>query len=101
MSDDLPFFSVIVPTYERPAQLAACLGALARLDCPAASFEVIVVDDGSAAAPGRRLDEFRDLLDVRLLTQANAGPAAARNRGASEARGSFLAFTDDDCAPDA
>lgn len=99
MNHELPFFSVVVPTYERPAQLAECLGALARLDYPAERFEVIVVDDGSAVAPVRLVDEFRDQLNVRLLTQANAGPAAARNRGAAEARGSFLAFTDDDCAP--
>jgi GT2 family glycosyltransferase len=36
---------------------------------------------------------------VRLITQANAGPAAARNRGALEARGTIILFTDDDCVP--
>jgi GT2 family glycosyltransferase len=36
---------------------------------------------------------------VRLITQANAGPAAARNRGAAEAHGSIILFTDDDCVP--
>jgi GT2 family glycosyltransferase len=36
---------------------------------------------------------------VQLITQANAGPAAARNRGALEARGKLLLFTDDDCVP--
>ncbi len=34
---------------------------------------------------------------VRLITQANAGPAAARNRGAVESRGTIILFTDDDC----
>jgi glycosyltransferase involved in cell wall biosynthesis len=101
MMEDLPFFSVIIPTYERPGLLAECIRALARLDYPAERFEVIVVDDGSAVAPAAELEEFGELLDVRLLTQANAGPAAARNRGAAAARGHFLAFTDDDCAPDA
>jgi GT2 family glycosyltransferase len=37
--------------------------------------------------------------DVRLITQANAGPAAARNRGASEALGTIILLTDDDCVP--
>jgi cellulose synthase/poly-beta-1,6-N-acetylglucosamine synthase-like glycosyltransferase len=36
---------------------------------------------------------------VRLINQANAGPAAARNRGALEARGAIILFTDDDCVP--
>jgi cellulose synthase/poly-beta-1,6-N-acetylglucosamine synthase-like glycosyltransferase len=36
---------------------------------------------------------------VRLISQVNAGPAAARNRGASEASGSIILFTDDDCVP--
>ena len=34
---------------------------------------------------------------VRLIHQSNAGPAAARNRGAREAKGSIVLFTDDDC----
>lgn len=101
MKHEPPFFSVIVPTHNRPAQLSECLRALARLDYPADGFEVIVVDDGSVDSPRPLLAEFRASLDVRLLTQANAGPAAARNRGAAVARGRFLAFTDDDCAPDA
>jgi len=42
-----PFFSVIIPTYQRPLQLATCLQALAKLDYPRERFEVIVVDDGS------------------------------------------------------
>ncbi|MCP5096736.1 MAG: glycosyltransferase, partial [Chloroflexi bacterium] len=37
---------------------------------------------------------------IRLITQANQGPATARNRGAAEANGRYLAFTDDDCMPD-
>lgn len=103
MKDELPFFSVIIPTYERPAQLAVCLRALARLDYPQERFEVVVVDDGSAAGLPETLlrEEFGGRLDLRLLAQRrNGGPASARNFGAREARGSFLAFTDDDCAPD-
>ena len=100
MKHDLPFFSVIIPTYERPAQLVKCLSALARLDYPPERFEVIVVDDGSAGGvPESLLDEFRDQADVKLFAQTNAGPAAARNFGATRARGEFLAFTDDDCQP--
>jgi GT2 family glycosyltransferase len=42
---------------------------------------------------------FKSTLNVTLLRQENAGPAAARNFGASRARGESLVFLDDDCAP--
>jgi GT2 family glycosyltransferase len=92
-------FSVIVPTYARPRQLAACLESLARLDYPRDRFEILVVDDGSGTPPEALTASFRDRLDVTLLTQRHAGPAAARNAGAARARGRFLVFTDDDCLP--
>jgi glycosyltransferase involved in cell wall biosynthesis len=101
MKTAAPFFSVIVPTFERPLQLAACLHALALLDYPRDGFEVVVVDDGSAQPPVTVVERFRQRMAVRLISQRNGGPAAARNRGAAEAQGEFLAFTDDDCAPDA
>lgn len=101
MNPGLPFFSVIIPTYKRPAQLAECLRALARSDYPLERFEVIVVDDGSATPLRSLLEQFRGTLDLKLLEQKNKGPAGARNFGARQARGEFLAFTDDDCAPDA
>jgi glycosyltransferase involved in cell wall biosynthesis len=101
MMSDLPFFSIIVPTYERPAQLLTCLQALVRLDYPRDRFEVIVVDDGgNCRTLGSVIEQFRGQLDVRLVAQKNTGPAGARNFGAAHARGEFLAFTDDDCAPD-
>lgn len=94
-----PTFSVIIPTYERPAELTACLDSLSRLDYPRDLFEVIVVNDG-----GRPLDAavapFLAQLDVTLVAQSNSGPAAARNAGVARARGRFIALTDDDCRPD-
>jgi cellulose synthase/poly-beta-1,6-N-acetylglucosamine synthase-like glycosyltransferase len=101
MNSDLPFFSVIIPTYERPAQLAACLQALTHADYPTKRFEVIVVDDGGAKPLGSITEQFRGTLDLKLLEQKKTGPAGARNFGATGARGEFLAFTDDDCEPDA
>jgi GT2 family glycosyltransferase len=94
-----PFFSVIVPTYQRARQLAVCLDALARQKYPRDGFEVLIVDDGSAISPQATVDAFRDRINVRLLAQTHSGPAAARNYGARHAVGIFLVFTDDDCAP--
>jgi len=100
LADQLPFFSIVVPTRDRPGRLATCLASLAALNYPGDRFEVIVVDDGSRGSLACIVDEFRDRLDLTLLEQANAGPAAARNTGVRQSRGSHLAFTDDDCAPE-
>lgn len=96
-----PLISIIVPTFNRPAKLRACLDALASLDYPRERFEVVVVDDGSLTPLDSVVAHFRERLAVTLIRQANSGPATARNSGAATARGELLAFTDDDCAPDA
>jgi GT2 family glycosyltransferase len=95
-----PSFSIVIPTYARPARLVSCLQSLARLDYPRDRFEVIVVDDGSEKPPEAVIDDFHDRFEVVLLTQSHQGPATARNTGAMRAKGQFLAFTDDDCEPD-
>ena len=94
-----PFFSIIVPTYNRPERLANCLSAISLLDYPRDRFEVIVVDDGSKTPLDAVVAPLQDTLNIQLLRQENAGPAAARNKGAEVAKGEFLAFTDDDCQP--
>ncbi len=90
-----PVVSVVIPVYNGEATIAQVLiRALAQQECPA--YEVIVVDDGST-------DRTREIVQtfpaVRLIEQPNAGPAAARNRGAEAARGQYLCFTDSDCLP--
>ena len=92
-------FSVVIPTYARPQRLAQCLAAVAKLEFPRDQFEVIVVDDGSPQPLDEIVDPFRGEMILSLLKQANVGPAAARNAGAARARGTHLAFTDDDCQP--
>lgn len=97
-----PRFSVIVPTFERPAQLAACVDALRALDRPGGTLEVVIVNDGGRSpAPELVTGVAGDAgFEVRIVEQRNAGPASARNTGAEAARGEWLAFTDDDCLPD-
>ena len=80
--------------------LKSCLEALSRLDYPKDRFEVIVVDDGCALSPEKVVTPFGTGMDVTLIKDSHAGPAAARNSGVSRAKGDFLAFTDDDCRPD-
>lgn len=88
-----PTTSVIVPVYNGAETLAACLAALQQQTQP--PQEIIVVDDGSTDGTAAVAAEF----GVSLLRQANAGPAAARNRGAQAASGEILLFTDADCVP--
>jgi len=99
MEQQNPFFSIIIPTHARPKQLAICLESLSHLDYPREQFEVIVIDDGSHTSLQPVVSCFLDQFHVTLLTQANAGPAAARNTGAKRAKGEFLVFIDDDCTP--
>ena len=97
-----PFFSIIIPTYNRPEALAVCLRGLTGLDYPKDDLEVIVVDDGGASLLDGIVAAFRERLNVTLLSQENAGATTARNTGAAAAKGKYLVFTDDDCefAPD-
>ncbi len=89
--------SVVIPTWNRPGPLAACLGALAK-SFPS-DAETVVVSDGGAEDLGPVVDPFIDALRLRLIKVAHGGPAAARNRGLEAARGEIVAFTDDDCRP--
>ncbi|MFO7554072.1 MAG: glycosyltransferase [Desulfobacterales bacterium] len=99
MKEKKPFFSIIVPTYNRPRQIVSCLEALSRVNYPRARFEVIVVDDGSRIPARTVVSSFFDKMNLTVITQKNAGPSKARNAGAERAKGDFLAFTDDDCMP--
>ncbi len=92
-------FSIIVPTYNRPQRLAGFLEQLTRLDYPRERFEVVLVDDGSEPPLQTVADQFTDLLNIAMLRQNHGGVAKGRQAGVMEARGRFLAFTDDDCLP--
>jgi len=87
--------SVIIPAYNAARTLPACLKALEDQTLSRSSYEIIVVDDGSTDATR----EIARSHGVRLLTQPNHGPAAARNLGVRAAQGEVLLFTDADCAP--
>jgi glycosyltransferase involved in cell wall biosynthesis len=96
--------SVVIATYNRSQLLPRLFSALNNQTLPDDELEVVIVDDGSTDDTPRILAELArsSRVPVRLLRQSpNAGPAKARNRGANEAKGGIIAFTDDDCVPTA
>ncbi|MDX1623924.1 MAG: glycosyltransferase [Gemmatimonadota bacterium] len=92
-SASIPFFSVVVPVRDGGRAFARCLEALA--DSRFHEYELVVVDDGSTDDSRGRAERA----GARVFeTGGGLGPAAARNLGASEARGRWLLFLDADCA---
>ena len=87
-----PEVSVIIPTYNRRAMVREAIDSV--LAQTAASFELIVVDDGSSDGTGEELARLGE--SIRIERIANRGPAAARNRGAAVARAPLIAFLDSD-----
>jgi glycosyltransferase involved in cell wall biosynthesis len=88
-------FSIIIPTFNGGARIAACLGALLG-QTAGEDAEILVINDGSTDDTAEVVARYSG---VRLVNQSNSGPAAARNRGVLEARGEIILFTDDDCEP--
>jgi glycosyltransferase involved in cell wall biosynthesis len=90
-----PLFSVIMPSYNREQYVSAALNSVLGQTC--IDWECIVVDDGSSDSTRSIVREFsaKDQR-IRLIERANGGPGAARNQGAADAKGKYLAFLDSD-----
>jgi glycosyltransferase involved in cell wall biosynthesis len=87
--------SLVVSTFQRREILSRSLPSVLGQDLETGRFEAIVVVDGSTDGTVEMLSRERDPA-LRVLTQENRGLAAARNRGAREARGRVVLFLDDD-----
>lgn len=88
-----PFFSVIIPTYNRAHILPRTIASVLNQEFP--NWELIVVDDGSKDHTAELLKTYTDNR-IRYVYQQNAERSAARNRGISEARGEYVCFLDSD-----
>ena len=90
-----PKVSVLIPVYNAEKYLEQCLASLSAQTF--ADFEIICLDDGSRDSSAKVLRAvMRREPRLRLIEQANAGVAAARNRLLAEARGKYAAFIDAD-----
>jgi glycosyltransferase involved in cell wall biosynthesis len=92
MSD--PEVSVVIPTRNRSELLPTVLAAV--LGQEDVALEAIVIDDGSTDDTPALLAALAEPRLRVLRNDVNAGVARARNRGIAEARGTWVAFIDDD-----
>jgi glycosyltransferase involved in cell wall biosynthesis len=87
-------FSVIIAAYNAADTLAEAIRSV--LAQTRQDFELIVVDDGSSDDTATIAAGFADDERVRVYSQENAGPSAARNRGIALAQGKYVSMLDSD-----
>lgn len=89
-SKSKPFFSVIIPVFNRKELLGRAVNSVLSQDF--ADYELIIVDDGST-------ETLPDIIlhpEITVLRKQNGGVSSARNAGIREASGKYIAFLDSD-----
>lgn len=89
-----PLVSAVIATYNMAAYLPFAIRS--ALEQTYDNFEVLIVDDGSTDNTREIVTPFLEDPRVRYHVQENKGQAAAKNLGAREASGDFVAFLDAD-----
>lgn len=93
----MPFFSIILPVYNRAAMIERAIGSVLSQDF--SDYELIVVDDGSTDGTPEVLKKFRER--ITIICQENCGVSSARNAGLRRASAPWILFldSDDECLP--
>lgn len=91
----MPYFSIIVPVYNRPDEVNDLLKSLSQQTCR--DFEVILVEDGSTVRCAEAVERYADALDIHYYYKENEGRSIARNYGMERASGRYFIFFDSDC----
>jgi glycosyltransferase involved in cell wall biosynthesis len=94
MKIDIPF-SIIIPVYNRPAEIKELLESLFLQTRK--NFEILIIEDGSTVTCKEVVDSFMEILPIRYYYKENSGPGLARNYGAERALCDFFVFFDSDC----
>jgi len=88
-----PFFSIILPTYNRASLLPRSIGSLIKQTYQ--DWELVVVDDGSTDNTQNVVKSFNDPR-IKYVYQNNSERSAARNKGIDNASGTWICFLDSD-----
>ncbi len=95
-----PLASIIIATRDRPNRLRACLNSLFASDYP--NYEIIVVDNAPATSSTREVVDAiqRESVSVQYVRESCPGLGVAHNCGLRQAKGTIVAFADDDVLVD-
>lgn len=91
----MPFFSIIIPVYNRPEEVDELLESLSEqtyLD-----FEVLLIEDGSTEKCNLVAEKYKDDINIRYYYKENSGRSETRNYGMEKAEGDYFVFFDSDC----
>lgn len=89
-----PRFSVIVPVYNRPDEVADLMRSLDEQTCK--DFEAVIVEDGSTVRCEKAVKDFPGV-NSKYFFKDNEGRSIARNYGMERAEGDYFIFFDSDC----
>lgn len=89
------FYSVIIPVYNRPDEIAELLESLTTQSFT--NFEVLVIEDGSTKKCKAITDDYKDKLQLSYYYKENSGQGFSRNFGFEKAEGDFFIVFDSDC----
>ena len=91
----MPYFSVIIPVYNRPDEVRELLESLSKQTLK--DFEVLLIEDGSVNRCDTVAQEFDKDLNICYFYKENSGRRLTRNYGMERASGEYLIFFDSDC----
>ncbi|MEG0949186.1 MAG: glycosyltransferase [Bacteroidales bacterium] len=91
----MPYFSIIIPVYNRPDEMKELLDSLAAQTF--GDFEVVIIEDGSTLKCDTLADSYRDRLSINYFFKPNTGQSDSRNIGMGKATGEYFLFFDSDC----
>ena len=91
----MPFFSIIIPVYNRPDEVGELLDSLSKQTC--LDFEVLLIEDGSSVKCDVVAQKYNHSLNIRYYYKDNSGRSETRNYGMEKAKGEYFVFFDSDC----